>query len=111
MALAQAAVFLSHCPKSNSVYRAYEAAAADAHNTLQHAVPLHLRNAPTSLMKDIGYGKGYKYAHDFQQGVAEMQCLPEALRDAKYYQPTDRGFEGKLAKVKGPDKKGSSSSD
>ncbi|MBY0551827.1 MAG: replication-associated recombination protein A [Candidatus Obscuribacterales bacterium] len=99
LALAQAVVFMSYCPKSNSVYRAYEAAAIDAHNSLQHPVPLHLRNAPTSLMKDIGYGKGYKYAHDFNEGVADMRCLPEALEGVIYYEPTPRGFEGKLRKA------------
>lgn len=96
LALAQAVVFLSYCPKSNAVYRAYNEAASDANNTLQYPVPLHLRNAPTSLMKDIGYGKGYKYAHDYEQGVADMQCMPSDLKDRHYFEPTSRGFEGKL---------------
>ncbi len=100
LALAQSVVFLSYCPKSNAVYRAYNAAAADAHNTLQYPVPLHLRNAPTSLMKDIGYSKGYKYAHDFKEGVADMQCLPTELSDRRYFEPSARGFEGKLRKLK-----------
>jgi putative ATPase len=99
LALAQAVVFLSYCPKSNAVYKAYNAAAADAHNTLQYPVPLHLRNAPTSLMKDVGYGKGYKYAHDYADGVADMRCLPPDLQSVKYFEPSTRGFEGKLRKI------------
>lgn len=99
LALAQAVVFLSYCPKSNAVYRAYNAAAADANNSLQHPVPLHLRNAPTSLMKDLGYGKGYKYAHDYDSGKADMRCLPQDLSEACYFEPSTRGFEGKLRKL------------
>lgn len=97
LALAQVVVFLALAPKSNAVYVAYQSAAADALNTVQHPVPLHLRNAPTRLMKDLGYSKGYKYAHDFAQGKAEdMDCLPEGLKGRKYYQPTARGFEAKI---------------
>ena len=96
LALAQATVYLALAPKSNAVYTAYDAAADDAKNMMQHQVPLHLRNAPTRLMKDIGYSKGYKYAHDFDEGVADMKCLPEELQNRKYYQPTKRGFEGKV---------------
>ncbi|HEY9788703.1 MAG TPA: hypothetical protein V6D17_25165, partial [Candidatus Obscuribacterales bacterium] len=96
-ALAQAVVYMALAPKSNAIYRAYGEAAGDANNTIQHPVPLHLRNAPTKLMKDIGYGKGYRYAHDYDEGVAtDMSCLPEDLKNRKYYKPTPRGFEGKL---------------
>ncbi len=101
LALAQAVVFMAHAPKSNAVYMAYAAAAADALNTIQHPVPLHLRNAPTSLMKQIGYGKGYDYAHNHESGrAADMSCLPDELLGRKYYQPTVRGFEGKFKNSK-----------
>jgi putative ATPase len=96
LALAQATVFLAYAPKSNAVYMAYNAAARDAANMMQHPVPMHLRNAPTKLMKELGYSKGYKYAHDYAAGVADMKCLPEELAGRKYYEPTGRGFEGKL---------------
>lgn len=98
LALAQAVVYMALAPKSNAVYRAYDEAADDALNTIQHPVPLHLRNAPTGLMKEIGYGKGYQYAHDYAEGKAdEMSCLPEELENRKYYEPTKRGFEAKIA--------------
>ncbi len=96
LALAQAVVYMAYAPKSNAVYRAYGDASGDALNTLQHPVPLHLRNAPTRLMKSIGYSKGYKYAHNYSEGIADMQCLPDELAERKYYEPTNRGFEGKL---------------
>jgi putative ATPase len=97
LALAQAVVYCAYAPKSNAIYKAYSDAATDALNSIQHPVPLHLRNAPTGLMKEIGYGQGYKYAHDFIGGKAtEMNCLPEELLGRKYFQPTERGFEGKL---------------
>jgi putative ATPase len=97
LALAQAVVYCSCAPKSNAIYRAYSEAATDALNTIQHPVPLHLRNAPTGLMKDIGYGKDYKYAHDYAGGkAADMDCLPKELLGRKYFQPSERGFEGKL---------------
>ena len=99
LALAQCAVYLALSPKSDAVYKGYRMAAQDANNTTQHPVPMHLRNAPTKLMKELGYGDGYKYAHDFDEGVAEMQCLPEKLKNRKYYQPTARGFEGKIKKA------------
>lgn len=96
LALAQIVVLMSVCPKSNSVYMAYNAAAADALNSLQHPVPFHLRNAPTKLMKEVGYGKGYKYAHNYANAKTDMKCLPEDLEGTVYYEPSDRGFEGKL---------------
>lgn len=96
LALAQVVVYMASCPKSNAVYVAYKQAAQDANNTFAHPVPLHLRNAPTKLMNQIGYGKGYKYAHDYDDGKADMNCLPEELANRKYYNPTKRGFEGKL---------------
>jgi len=96
IALAQVVVYMALSPKSNAVYAAYNQAAKDAQNSFAHPVPLHLRNAPTKLMTEIGYGKGYKYAHDYAEGKADMKCLPEELSDRKYYNPTKRGFEGKL---------------
>ncbi|MBY0357767.1 MAG: replication-associated recombination protein A [Candidatus Obscuribacterales bacterium] len=100
LALAQVTVLLAYCPKSNAVYSAYNAAAHDALNTLQQPVPFHLRNAPTDLMKEIGYAKGYKYAHDYVGATTDMQCLPDDLKNAKYFEPTDRGFEGKIKNQK-----------
>lgn len=99
VALAQAVVYMALAPKSNAVYAAYNEAAEDALNTVQHPVPLHLRNAPTRLMKDIGYGKDYKYAHDFKEGKADMKCLPDQLANRKYFKPSQRGFEGRLRKA------------
>ncbi len=97
LALAQAVVYLSLAPKSNSVYTAWGAVQEDIEHTRQEPVPLHLRNAPTKLMKDLGYSAGYKYAHDEQDKVAEMDCLPDALRGRSYYQPTQEGREKQLA--------------
>lgn len=102
LALAQIVVLMSVCPKSNAVYMAYNAAAADALNSLQHPVPFHLRNAPTKLMKDVGYGKGYKYAHNYSNAKTDMKCLPEELEGTVYYEPTERGFEGKLKSARKP---------
>jgi putative ATPase len=97
-ALAQAAIYLATAPKSNAVYRAYDAAAADAHVQAAEPVPLHLRNAPTKLMKDLNYGRDYRYAHDEPDAVADMTCLPPSLADRRYYTPTDRGFEQEIRK-------------
>jgi putative ATPase len=95
-ALAQAAIYLATAPKSNAVYAAYNQAAEDAHHDVAEPVPLHLRNAPTRLMKELEYGKGYRYAHDEVDAVADMSCLPPALENKKYYQPRDRGFEKEI---------------
>jgi len=88
IALTQATIYLALAPKSNAVISAYGAAQKDALETEREPVPLHLRNAPTSLMKQLGYGQGYQYAHDFESGRADqMECLPEGLRGRKYYKP------------------------
>ena len=97
-ALAQAAVYLATAPKSNAVYRAYGQAASDAHREAADPVPLHLRNAPTRLMKDLDYGKGYRYAHDEPEAVAAMSCLPPSLEGRRYYAPTARGFEKEIGR-------------
>ena len=95
-ALAQAAIYLATAPKSNAVYEAYTRAAADAEHDVAEPVPLHLRNAPTRLMKDLAYGKGYKYAHAEDDAIADMSCLPPALEGRKYYDPKERGFEKEI---------------
>jgi len=97
LALAELVVYLSAAPKSNALYVAYAEAAEDALTTRAEPVPLWIRNAPTPLMKQLGYGRGYRYAHDEQEGVAEMDSLPDALRDRRYYRPTDRGEEPEAA--------------
>ncbi|MCG3161069.1 MAG: Replication-associated recombination protein A [Acidobacteria bacterium] len=86
LTLAEAAVYLARAPKSNKIILAYEAASEDARATQSEPVPLHLRNAPTGLMKGLGYGKDYKYAHDYEEGKADMVCLPEKLKGRKYYE-------------------------
>jgi putative ATPase len=96
LALAQAAVYLSLAPKSNAVYTAYGDVMDDVHRTEADPVPLHLRNAATPLMENIGYGKGYKYAHNFEEKVTDMSCLPENLAGRSWYKPTDQGFEQRL---------------
>ena len=95
-ALAQCVIYLAAAPKSNAVYVAYGRAARDATQDVASPVPLHLRNAPTKLMKDTGYGEGYRYAHDEADGVARMSCLPEHLEGRRYYEPTDRGIEARI---------------
>jgi putative ATPase len=95
-ALSQAAIYLATAPKSNAVYSAYNAAAADAHTQAADPVPLHLRNAPTRLMKQLDYGKGYQYSHDEADAIAAMDCLPDSLAGRKYYRPTERGFEKEI---------------
>jgi putative ATPase len=93
LALAQAAVYLALAPKSNAVYTAYNTMRGDVEHTRAEPVPLHLRNAPTRLMKQLDYGKGYRYAHDEEGRVADMNCLPESLLGRAYYQPTSEGRE------------------
>jgi putative ATPase len=96
LALAQAVVYLALAPKSNALYTAYGEVQMDVERTAAEPVPLHLRNAPTGLMKGLGYGQGYKYAHDLDSKVADMQCLPDNLRDRVYYQPTEQGEEKRM---------------
>ena len=97
LALAELVVYLAAAPKSNALYVAYGDAARDALETRAEPVPLWIRNAPTGLMKELGYGRGYVYAHDEEEGVAAMDCLPEGLAGRRYYRPTDRGAERDLA--------------
>jgi putative ATPase len=96
LALAEAALYLALAPKSNAVYVAWKEAAKDVGEGIAPPVPLHLRNAVTSLMESVGYGRGYEYAHDTGEGVAAMDCLPEELKGRRYYRPTDRGLEKAL---------------
>lgn len=91
--LTEAAVYLAIAPKSNSLYIAYEKAKKDAEDTMACGVPMHLRNAPTKLMKEMGYGKGYKYAQNFKDKVTDMTCLPDNLKDRCYYEPQPYGIE------------------
>jgi len=95
-ALAQAAIYLATAPKSNAVYEAYNRAAEDAHRDVAAPVPLHLRNAPTKLMKELNYGKDYQYAHSDADAVTDMSCLPAELAGKKYYEPKERGFEKEI---------------
>jgi len=97
LALAEAVVYLCLAPKSNSVYTAWGAVQGEIEHTRQEPVPLHLRNAPTKLMKELEYGKGYRYAHDEEGRVAEMDCLPESLKGRSYFKPTQEGREKVLA--------------
>ncbi len=96
LALAEAAVYLATAPKSNAVYKAYGAARDDVERTRNEPIPIHLRNAPTQLMKDLGYGERYRYAHDFEDAIVEQQHLPDNLVGRRYYQPVERGFEREI---------------
>jgi putative ATPase len=96
LALAQATVYLSLAPKSNAVYKAYGKVQDDLQTTMAEPVPMQIRNAATGLMKNIGYGQGYQYAHDYEDRVTDMSCLPESLAGRIYYQPTDQGFEARI---------------
>jgi putative ATPase len=93
LALAQAVAYLALAPKSNALYTAYGAVLEDVDRTAAEPVPLHIRNAVTALMKQVGYGKGYQYAHDLESKVADMECLPDNLRGRRYYHPTSEGRE------------------
>jgi putative ATPase len=96
LALAHAAVYLAIAPKSNALYMAYSAVKRDVEETAADPVPLHLRNAPTRLMKELGYGEGYKYAHAFEEKVTDMECLPENLKGKQWYFPTEEGVEKRI---------------
>jgi putative ATPase len=96
LALAHAAVYLAIAPKSNALYKAYGMVKHDVEETAADPVPLHLRNAPTRLMKELGYGEGYKYAHDFEEKVTDMECLPDNLKGKQWYFPTDEGVEKRI---------------
>ena len=101
--LTEAVVYMSLAPKSNSLYMAYESAKKDALSQIADPVPEVIRNAPTKLMKDLGYGNGYQYAHDTEDKLTDMQCLPDSLLDRRYYRPTDQGvetrFKDRLAQI------------
>jgi putative ATPase len=97
LALAEAVVYLCLAPKSNAVYTAYGAVQSEIEHTRQEPVPLHLRNAPTRLMKNLGYAEGYKYAHNEEDRIADMDCLPDSLKGRTYYRPTQEGREKQLA--------------
>ena len=94
--LTEAAVYLSLVPKSNALYMAYETAKKDAVAQIAEPVPLVIRNAPTRLMKELDYGKGYQYAHDTAEKLTDMQCLPDSLMGREYYIPTTQGTEAKF---------------
>jgi putative ATPase len=96
LALAEAAVYLALAPKSNALYVGYGEVARDAQETMAEPVPLHLRNAVTGMMANFGYGKGYQYAHKAEDKLTDMQCLPDNLKERKYFRPTDQGLEKKL---------------
>jgi putative ATPase len=99
LALAQAAVYLSVAPKSNALYTAYSEVSSDVQRSFNEPPPLHIRNAPTNLMKELGYGDGYQYAHNFKDKVTDMECLPDSLRNRRYYHPTDQGMERRIGEI------------
>ena len=96
--LTHAVTYLSLAPKSNALYTAYESAKADAYQTMKEPVPLQIRNAVTSLMKDLHYGEGYRYAHDEENAITDMECLPPKLKGRRYYVPTHYGSEEKVGR-------------
>ena len=98
MHLTQAVVYMSLAPKSNALYMAYEHAKKDALEQLSEPVPLVIRNAVTKLMKDLSYGEGYQYAHDTEEKLTSMQCLPDALLGKTYYEPHGQGLEAQYKK-------------
>ncbi len=97
--LTHAVAYMSLAPKSNAAYNAYNMAKEDALEMLAEPVPLVIRNAPTRLMKDLQYGEGYQYAHDTEEKITDMQCLPDALLGREYYRPTNQGAEERIAKL------------
>jgi len=96
LALAQAVIYLASASKSNSLYRAYSEVQRDVRQTGSQPVPLHLRNPVTPLMREVGYGEGYKYAHDYEGHFVEQQNMPDGLRDRRYYTPSDQGYEKEI---------------
>ena len=98
MHLSHTVIYLSMAPKSNSAYKAYERAKTDAETMLAEPVPLVIRNAVTGLMGELHYGEGYVYAHDTEEKMAKMQCLPDSLAGKEYYRPTSAGAEGEIAR-------------
>ena len=98
--LTHAVVFCALAPKSNSLEAAYMSAAEDARNMIDEPVPLQIRNAPTKLMEELGYGKNYMYAHDYEGHITAMQCLPDSLKDKHYYIPSDQGVEKRVKEHK-----------
>lgn len=96
--LTEAVIYMAMSPKSNAMETAYISAREDAINEINEPVPLHIRNAPTKLMKEAGYGKGYKYAHNYKDKITDMRCLPDSLEGREYYVPTEEGFEGRYKK-------------
>jgi len=96
-ALAQIALYLAIAPKSDAAYRALNKAMETVESTTAEPVPMQLRNAPTKAMKEWGYGQGYQHAHQFEDALNNMSCLPENLRGTVFYEPTDRGLEQKIA--------------
>jgi putative ATPase len=97
-ALAQLVVYLATAPKSNALYEAYDKAAADARNTSHLGVPLHIRNAPTKLMKDLNYGRDYQYDHEHINKYYYQKCFPDDMPEKEYYKPGEFGFEKEIAK-------------
>jgi putative ATPase len=93
LSIAQAVIYIACAPKSNSAYAAYGAAMDDVKNAKDDPVPIGIRNAPTKLMKELGYGKGYKYAHDYEDHLVSQQHLPDRIKDRKYYFPSENGAE------------------
>jgi len=93
--LTEAVIYMSMAPKSNAMEAAYMSARDDAVKMMAEPVPLHIRNGVTKLMKEIGYGKGYKYAHDYEGHITAMQCLPDSLQGKEYFRPSDNGLESK----------------
>ena len=98
--LSEAVVFCSLAPKSNALYTAYEAAAEDARRTENEPVPMQLRNAPTKLMKQLGYGEDYQYAHDYPGHITPMICMPDSLIGKQYYHPSEEGSEKRIKERK-----------
>jgi putative ATPase len=96
LALAQAAVYLSLAAKSNALYKGYGRVKKEVGQRPGLPVPMAIRNAPTDLMKEAGYGRGYRYAHDEEDAVSDLECLPEELADASFYRPTDHGWEARI---------------